>query len=255
MAVKHTRLARNCQAFKGATRAIYKTIADHASPGKPKNWDPKSKKKFIPADWTNIGLARIMMENRIDKVQTVTDALKEMQEAGAIEIKPVNGRNWYRFLVEFAEQYQCAEDHLEYYRCKASYRYRTKKAREAAEAAESSVTPKNGVKNSEEITPTNGVSLTEIRCKEQELHRKTVGTTPQNGTVVHPSEVNHLSEESKSAYVDRFTTGGGGIVDLRSNTVSTETVETNPARRGSDRCKNCRYFDEDECYCEIEATA
>jgi hypothetical protein len=186
MAVKHTRLARDCQAFTGTTRAVYKTIADHASPGAHKNKGDK-KKKHIPEDWTSIGYARMMMENYIVRVETLTNALKELIESGAIEVKTVNGRKWFKFNCEWAEKWQWQPDHVEFFRCKASLRYRTKKAKEAAEKA---ITTEAVVTKSSEITTESVVNANGSRCNDSELQREPLPITTENRTVVHPSESN-----------------------------------------------------------------
>jgi len=63
-------------------------------------------------------------------------------------------------------------------------------------------------------TTENVVANNGKRCNEEELQRNPLRITTENRTVVHPSEIVHLSEESSSAYVGKFTTVGGAIESL-----------------------------------------
>jgi hypothetical protein len=197
MAVKHTRLARNVSGFTGTVRAVYKTIADHASPGPHPNKGDR-KKKHLPEGWTSIGLALMMKENCIVRVETLTHALKVLVKSGAIEQKIVSGLKWHRFDSKWAEAHQWNASDVEIFRCKASLRYRTKKAKEALTTESVGTVPA-------EITTEDVVSNNGRRCNEVGLQRIPPTVTTENRTVVHsPSGVHSHEEKRGSDYVNKI---------------------------------------------------
>lgn len=190
MSIKCQKLARNVNCFKGTAREVYKCIADHASKGAVAS-KGDNKKKHLPEDWTSIGYARMMMECNIVKTQTLTDVLRQLKNAGAVEIKEVAGRKMFRFDSAWAEAHQWNEADLESFRCIASTRYAN---RMLEKSAQPEVTTTLEQPYEESFTPQDGVAHTANGCDDEDLHRDAVGLTPQNGTVTHLTELTALQK-------------------------------------------------------------
>ncbi len=81
MSIQHLKAAFNCREFTGTTRLLLIYLADAASNGKPRN----DGKKNLPPGYTSRSILAMMRGVNTNRPQTVTAALKELRDAGAIK--------------------------------------------------------------------------------------------------------------------------------------------------------------------------
>ena len=81
MSNAHITAARRCNRFKGNARLLLMILADAAS-----NGEKVTKGGFynLPLGWTSKGEKQLMKDMNIDRRQTITDLIAELEHAGAI---------------------------------------------------------------------------------------------------------------------------------------------------------------------------
>lgn len=84
MANQHITAALVCSEFKGITRLVLFVLADAASPG-PKKQNAEEKKKVLPFGYCKRKRSTLMMLTNCHRPQTISKALAELKEAGAIK--------------------------------------------------------------------------------------------------------------------------------------------------------------------------
>jgi len=78
----HITAAIRCSQFKGTTRLLLFILANAASPGGSKDAD----KKILPLGYCKRKLETLMAALNVSRQQTVSNALKELEDGGAIKI-------------------------------------------------------------------------------------------------------------------------------------------------------------------------
>ena len=94
MANAHVNAVLTCNQFRGNTRTLLLILADAASPGKSKD----ENKKVLPLGWCRRKVPGLMRNLNCRRQQTVSMAITELKQAGAIAVKYMKGESPFFFV-------------------------------------------------------------------------------------------------------------------------------------------------------------